>query len=476
MADGNRRVLQADFSAGAFPLASYDQIPVNGVFDAQNLLVDDDRSLKIRGGSRWAAPALGVGTDLLWSWSGVIGSVYRTIVGNTLGLAAVNDATATTTGIAASNPNFGPGVSLAGLLFIPGGVTLTSALTVGAAAKIGHYYAVAGNRLWVSSFATSRVDFSDVGAPGTFGVTSFHQVAEGGVVGLLGLRDSLMVFTSAGVWLISNVGMNLTDSAGNVQHRIDRYSRSLVLWHPNGLGAAYEGALVIPARDGVYLLSYGVASEAPQGFTLISRPIATLYRSYVAAGCIPGQPSVVNGHLFLPILSASFVFVDMLVCRLDLPGLPWTRISSASAGPKTTAVSAFTGNLIAGGGAAARLMTLDYFDPALSMTDADGQGWTTVLKTRAPVTPDDAATLARVRLGYQQTGGAPTSANYLNDLGGSTVLSGFAGDNSATERVPYSWRVGKPARYSTIELGQAGAPSVFRVKSFEWFIREHGRV
>jgi hypothetical protein len=55
----------------------------------------------------------------------------------------------------------------------------------------------------------------------------------------------------------------------------------------------------------VYLLSYGVASEAPQGFTLISRPIATLYRSYVAAGCIPGQPSVVNGHLFLPILSAS---------------------------------------------------------------------------------------------------------------------------------------------------------------------------
>jgi hypothetical protein len=113
MADGNRRVLQADFSAGAFPLASYDQIPVNGVFDAQNLLVDDDRSLKIRGGSRWAAPALGVGTDPVV----VVGRDRvgpRTIVANTLGLAAVNDATATTTGIAASNPNFGPGVSLAG--------------------------------------------------------------------------------------------------------------------------------------------------------------------------------------------------------------------------------------------------------------------------------------------------------------------------------------------------------------------------
>jgi hypothetical protein len=30
MADGNRRILQDDFSAGAFPLASYDQIPGNG--------------------------------------------------------------------------------------------------------------------------------------------------------------------------------------------------------------------------------------------------------------------------------------------------------------------------------------------------------------------------------------------------------------------------------------------------------------
>jgi hypothetical protein len=64
MADGNRRILQDDFSAGAFPLASYDQIPGNGIFDAQNLLVDDDRSLKVRGGSRWAAPSIGAGTDL----------------------------------------------------------------------------------------------------------------------------------------------------------------------------------------------------------------------------------------------------------------------------------------------------------------------------------------------------------------------------------------------------------------------------
>jgi hypothetical protein len=480
MAEGNRRVLQDDFSAGAFPFTSFEQIPVNGAYDVVNLLIADDRSLKIRGGSRWAAPALDAGNDLAWSWSGVIGSTRRTVVANGLRVGAVDDSTGTTSAVSvmgASFPPPGPGVSLAGFLFTPAGQAISPTLAVSAPALVRNSYAVAGNRLWAANLGSTRVDFSDVGAPGTFGATSFHQIPEGGLLGMIGLRDAVLLFTTAGVWTISNVGLNLTDTAGNVQHRIDRYSPSMVLWDANGLGASYEGSLVIPARDGVYLLSYGVASEAPQGFTLISRPIAALYRSYVAAGHRPGQPTVFNGHLFLPIISSSYVFVDLLVCRLDMPGLPWTRVASYNTGPKTLATSVFTGNLIAGGGAVSpRLMTLDYFTPSLSMTDADGVGWTTVLKTRAPVTPDDAATLARVRLGYQQTGGAPTSANYLNDLGGSTALSGFAGDNSSTERVPWSWRVAKPARYSTIEVAQAGAPSVFRVKSFEWFVREHGRV
>src|SRR4051794_28998584 len=109
MADGNRRILQDDFSAGAVPLASYDRIPGNGVFDAQNLLVDDDRALAIRGGSRWAAPAF-AGSSLYWSWSGVIGSTPRTIVASGSSLAAVNDATATTAAVAAASPAHGPGV------------------------------------------------------------------------------------------------------------------------------------------------------------------------------------------------------------------------------------------------------------------------------------------------------------------------------------------------------------------------------
>jgi hypothetical protein len=122
MAEGNRRVLQDDFSAGAFPATSFEKIPGNGVYDAMNLLVDDDRSLKIRGGSRWAAPAMSGGSTVTWMWSGTIGSTPRTIVGESVaGRPRRMIRRRTTINAAAASPGRGPGVSLAGLLFMPGG-------------------------------------------------------------------------------------------------------------------------------------------------------------------------------------------------------------------------------------------------------------------------------------------------------------------------------------------------------------------
>jgi hypothetical protein len=70
---GNRHVAQDDFSAGVFINSSLENIPRNGLADAMNLLVEDDRALRIRGGSRWAAPALGAGSSIYWMWSGIIG-------------------------------------------------------------------------------------------------------------------------------------------------------------------------------------------------------------------------------------------------------------------------------------------------------------------------------------------------------------------------------------------------------------------
>jgi hypothetical protein len=40
MAGGNRQIVQDDFSAGAFPATSFENIPGNGVVDASNLLVE----------------------------------------------------------------------------------------------------------------------------------------------------------------------------------------------------------------------------------------------------------------------------------------------------------------------------------------------------------------------------------------------------------------------------------------------------
>jgi hypothetical protein len=482
MAGGNRRIVQEDFSAGAFPSTSYDNIPANGLVDAQNLLVDDDRSLKMRGGSAWAAPAMGVGSIVPWSWSGVIGSTRRTLIANASGVAASDDLGGTTSVIAAATvPDPAPAVSLAGLAFLPGGQTISPTLVLGAAARVKNFYAVAGNRLWAASLNETRVDFSDVGVPATFGATSFHEIAEGGILGLMGLRDAVVVFTTAGVWVISNVGLNLTDATGNVQHRIDRYSRSLVLWSANGLGAAHEGALVVPALDGVYLLGYGVASEAPQQFTMISQPINNRYRSYVAAGYMPGQPTVHRGHLFLPIRTAAGAFVDLLVCKLDATDasgrltFPWTRITHVATGPLTVATSVFTGNLIGGGVGDDRLMRLAYFVvPIGAPTDADGQAWSTYAQARSPITPTGVATLTKFRVGYALAGAGSIEAQY-QDEDGAVTLAGTAAANP-TDLEPYLWRVSKRARYSSMKVTHAVSADYLFLKSFEWFLRDRGRV
>jgi hypothetical protein len=483
MAAGNRRIVQEDFSAGAFPATSFENIPGNGVVDAVNLLVDDDRSLKMRGGSRWAAPALGAGSTITWMWSGTIGSIPSIILANPSRLSASNDVTVATINTAGASPSVGPGVSLASLLFLPGGVTLGPALAVGAAALVRDHYAVAGNRLWAAAAGSTRVDFSDVGVPGTFGATSFHQIPEGGVLGMMGLRDAVVIFTTMGVWIISNVGMNLTDATGNVQHRIDRYSRDLILWNANGLGAAYEGGLVVPARDGVYLLNYGVASEAPQQFTLISRPIANLYRSYVDAGYIPGQPAVHRGSLFLPIRTTTGDFIDLLACRLDMTdasgarAFPWTRILHNGTSPLSLARSAISGNLVGGGVGDDRLMALDYFNPSVVHTDADGSTYGIDVQTRNPIRPTDVATVAKFRLGYELNGPVDSfiSAGYQERPNTAAPVDGFAYPNWPGLD-PYMWRVGQQASRSSIELDYEGAATRLVIRSFEWFVRDRGRV
>src|SRR5207237_7750618 len=97
------------------------------------------------------------------------------------------------------------------------------------------------------------------------------------------------IFTNAGVWGIFNLGLDLTDDAGNSQQRLELLARDVVLWGEPGL-ATWRSALVVPANDDVYLFD-GVG--APQPITGGARD---LYRSYVKAGYQPGQGSVYRGH------------------------------------------------------------------------------------------------------------------------------------------------------------------------------------
>jgi hypothetical protein len=192
--------------------------------------------------------------------------------------------------------------------------TISSVPAMAAApAKVAPFYTVVANRLLAGN--GNRIDFSNIGVPGTFTATDWHQLPDGvSLTGLEGLRDSAVCFTTHGIYVISNLALQLTDADGNVQHRVDRYSRDGVLWGDAGI-AGWEGGLVAPMRDGVWLISLGVASEALQAYQLMSRPVADLYKGYVDAGYAPGGAAIYRGHYILPILSSS-------------TGRAWTRSSA----------------------------------------------------------------------------------------------------------------------------------------------------
>jgi hypothetical protein len=320
---------QRDWSAGMFRGVREDLIPANGAYDITNGLLDNTGSVYRRGGTSYITDErFSTATWLPMIWDGYLAAGQRTVIASTAQFGIVSGSTTTVLG-ASGLPSPGRPAAFMGTLYFPGGQTYNGT-ALGTSPKVGSYYAVAGNRLFVAEGDT--ISFSDIGTGGvgttTFAATDYHQVPEGvRVIGLEGLRNALVAFTTGGVWVYSNIGVDLTDAAGNVQHRVDRYSRDLILWGDAGI-AGWEGGLVVPALDDVWLMALGVASEAPSPFVRISEPITALYRSYVNAGYRPGQACVYRGHYFLPILNGETV-VDMLVCRIDRQGTSpgWARRS-----------------------------------------------------------------------------------------------------------------------------------------------------
>jgi len=400
----DRIAQQRDFSRGMFRGIREDLIPPNGAEDITNGLLDNTGSVYRRGGTTFRTDErFSTATWLPMIWDGYLTGGQRTVIASTAQFGTVSGSTTTVLG-ASGMAAPGRPAAFMGTLYFPGGQTYNGT-ALGTAAKIGQFYAVAGNRLFVASGDT--ISFSDIGAGGigtvTFNATDYHQVPEGvQVIGLEGLRNALVAFTTGGVWVYSNIGFDLTDSAGNVQHRVDRYSRDLILWGDAGI-AAWEGGLVVPALDDVWIMSLGVASEAPSPFQRISEPISGLYRAYVAAGYRPGQACVHRGHYLLPILNGETV-VDVLVCRVDRQEYPWSHLTGFGAEVPAFVVRT-TGSvpeLIGTSAGTGRVMDLHYFEPTLDVArDANQTSHRWALQLRDYATgPLSLNTVTKVRLGY----------------------------------------------------------------------------
>jgi hypothetical protein len=488
MATGPAIIRQDNFGAGMFMSRTPELIPANGVFDASNCLVDDTGGLYKRGGSTYFTGTGWPGSSqVIWVWDGTLTGGQRTLFATYTNLYRYNAGTVTNLGTyagMAAGANR-PAV-IGGVMYLPPNKTYDGT-TFGTLGVSAAYWTSVANRLVGATGA--QVAFSGVGTT-TFAGTDFWLIPGGAAItGLAALRDSVVVFTDQGTWVISNIALNLTDAAGNIQQRLDLYSPDLIQWGTGAAGVVgYQGGLIVPARDGVWLMRLGATSEVAEPLRLLSRPITELYRSYVEnlQGYFPGIAAVWRGHYFLPIVDAFGIVHDLLVCRLDAPGQPWTRFSSVVM--PTSLTPAQNGQTLIGG-IAQRLLTLDCFGPTI--TDADGLAVTWFIRPRDYATGRlNSNSVVKLRMGYRATHGSAApmiSADVLDvATGASTTLTGTAtGSTSSTPSgttanlVPlksFSWPVRKRTPFARFQLYSTSASTYCALRSLEVFIRSSGRL
>lgn len=506
---GLTRLVQESFAGGMYRSGDPALMPADAFFDGTNCLLDLLGGVYKRGGSAYRSNAkYGAGIRLLWDgWLATTGQT--TIVAST-----TQYATLTPGGVI--EKGFGPGLTnparpaaYKGVLYLPGGVTYDGT-TAGTAAKVTTLYAVAGNRLVAAEGRT--IYFSKVNTPGTFEAAEFLEVPEGvEILGLVGMREQVAVFTTGGLYVISGIALNITDGSGNVQWRMDRYSGT-ILWGNGAAVAEWEGNLVVPGTSAIWLVRRGTSSEAIRSFTRISQPIVDLYNEYVRAGYQPGQATVYGSHYVLPIIGGGRV-IDVLVGRLDMPkrdgSVPWTHLAGyAATGVVATRVTAGVSRepVLMGGtyGEDSRVLNLNYFVPGEGVTtDADGSVPQWAFETRSIPTGNLVPNLVtRLRARYQMSAAAgkpvldaalasdtaPAGAAIWDrftwggatpwatpGLGSYELISGQAPE-SLDGNKPYSWYPRKKRRFIRIRFTCGQATSQLSLKALELFVRLAGRL
>jgi hypothetical protein len=494
-------IAQDDFGAGMLRGLAPDVQPGVGVYNAVNGLLNDDGDVYRRGGTRFYGA--GLPGPVTFGWSGYLGNVPCQLYATATDLYTLDGA---------GNPvHLSPGgldgpvqaAVVADRVWLPNGKVYDgNAVTdwarppdVPASGPLR--LAATANRLIVA--CGNRVAFSVPDDPANFVVDDFHALPSGvQVVGLASIRDTLLVFSNYGLWSITNLALDLTDPAGNVQQALSLVTPEVSLIHESGL-CAWAGRIVAPCIDRCYLVD---ALSPP---TPISDSIVPVYMAAVRAGQRPGGAKVFRNHLLLPLL-ANGTPQAVLICRLNRPVrgrlvyYPWSALTGHAGGLLGADVNLLgPAPRFVAGHTSGRLVDLtDLFNPdASNASDADGSVFEFDVETRD--FPTGNGNLNHVRalaLRYTMTGAASVQAGYsygsaaqrYGDIRGSyaDVKAGYASYAALTAGQPWPSGFpptpGDPTRYWTRLAAVAGEspgidpirwalPQAARVRYIRWRFR-----
>lgn len=364
----------------------------------------------------------------------------------------------------------------------PEPIPLAATFTIAScSAVVGDKLFVAeGSRVYISH---GRHETSFAPQPGRFTKETDYHEFPGAVIAMAALRDRLVVFTAAGIWLVSNTALEIVDDFGNPQHRLDKISGDVIARSVSAF-TTWRDSLVVAAGDGVYVLDISGQLE------LVSRAIAPLWQAHTAAGHTPGLMAVFRDHLFLPI--GGEVLVARLDRRVSTPvgkTAPWTRLTGGEAGAVTSfAVKDPLGSarLYAGASTSGYVLDLtglfigDVLPSTATAADADGSAYGFYLETRDFVPSGNTpAFMDKLMLSYESTGGTiavqaskgvratPAAARTYD------ALATAPGGNYSTQ-APRAVAVRKSSRRIAFSFGSGGSVAGARIRGFSVTMRERG--
>lgn len=333
------------------------------------------------------------------------------------------------------------------------------------------HYAVAANRLIAP--LDSNVWFSDRNDPFTFGATSFHELPQGiAITGAHGIRDRVLIFTTGGLWTISNMAYDLTDAAGNVQHRVEHSQPNLILWSNEGI-APWQNGLLVPTVDGLQFVD-GISAPVP-----FSVNIRGLWAEYVAAGYKTGLAAVWRDHYFLPILNSSDQVIDVLVCYL--PRRAWSRFTGHAGNVSSFATrvgSTARQPVLLGAGPAGRILKVSpVFTPTAGRkADADGGAINWEFTTRDYQPAMNLCTFRKVRIGYELVDAGSDNPTIGADYdAGDGAVSFLTSAPEGTTTFTWSFVQPEKSRFVRFRIGGTTPSASFKLRSLEVMFRPSGK-